>query len=310
MTQGDNCIIVRSDDIYDIGGFTMIQDIFPHRLLNSYVPDKNHTDDSLAVVFEDGKLLIKGTKEEDGSSRKLFPRFSDLPAQNKILKTTYLFTVDNDDLFLIDNTDKTFIKPEGYIYSGIRDIRYTEDVSHKGKFEAFTAKQLVSWYQNNRFCGRCGSLTGKSQTERALVCPECGNTIYPRVVPAVIVAVLDKANDKILVTKYNGRVTSYYALVAGFTEIGETLEQTVEREVMEEVGLKVKNITYYKSQPWGVADDILAGFYCEVDGSIDIHRDEEELSVAEWKTREEVELQPDDLSLTNEMMKMFKEGKV
>ncbi len=123
-------------------------------------------------------------------------------------------------------------------------------------------------------------------------------------------AVLDKANDKILVTKYNGRVTSYYALVAGFTEIGETLEQTVEREVMEEVGLKVKNITYYKSQPWGVADDILAGFYCEVDGSIDIHRDEEELSVAEWKTREEVELQPDDLSLTNEMMKMFKEGKV
>ena len=79
---------------------------------------------------------------------------------------------------------------------------------------------------------------------------------------------------------------------------------------MEEVGLKVKNITYYKSQPWGVADDILAGFYCEVDGSIDIHRDEEELSVAEWKTREEVELQPDDLSLTNEMMKMFKEGKV
>ena len=123
-------------------------------------------------------------------------------------------------------------------------------------------------------------------------------------------SILDKANDKILVTKYNGRVTSYYALVAGFTEIGETLEQTVEREVMEEVGLKVKNITYYKSQPWGVADDILAGFYCEVDGSIDIHRDEEELSVAEWKTREEVELQPDDLSLTNEMMKKFKEGKV
>ncbi len=103
---------------------------------------------------------------------------------------------------------------------------------------------------------------------------------------------------------------SYNARVAGFNEICETLEQTVEREVMEEVGLKVKNITYYKSQPWGVADDILAGFYCEVDGSIDIHRDEEELSVAEWKTRKEVELQPDDLSLTNEMMKMFKEGKV
>jgi len=288
----------------------MIQDIFPHRLINSYVPDKHHTDDSLAVVFEDGKLLIKSTPETDGSSRKLFPRMSDLPAQNKVLKTTYLFTVDNDDLFLIDNRDKTFIKPDGYEYSQIRELRYQEDISHKGKFEAFTAKQLYSWYLNNTYCGRCGSETAKSTTERALICPQCGNTIYPRVVPAVIVGVLDKAADKIILTKYNGRSTNYYALVAGFTEIGETLEQTVEREVMEEVGLKVKNITYYKSQPWGVADDILAGFFCEVDGSTEIRRDEEELSVAEWKSRNEVILQPDDLSLTNEMMTMFKEGRI
>ena len=98
--------------------------------------------------------------------------------------------------------------------------------------------------------------------------------------------------------------------MAGFTEIGETLEQTVEREVMEEAGLKVKNIRYYRSQPWGIADDLLAGFFCEVDGSTEIHMDESELSVAEWKSREEVELQPDELSLTNEMMTVFKDGKV
>ena len=81
-----------------------------------------------------------------------------------------------------------------------------------------------------------------------------------------------------MVTKYN-RGYSNYALVAGFTEIGETLEETVEREVMEEVGLKVKNIKYYKSQPWGIADDILAGFYCQLDGSDEITRDEEELKI-------------------------------
>ena len=288
----------------------MIQDIFPHRLLNSYVPDKEHDDDSLAVVFDEGKLLIKSSPESDGSSRKLFPRMSEIPAQNKVLRTTYLFTVDNDDLFLVDNRDKTFIKPEGYEFSQIRELRQQPDISHKGKFEAFTAKQLYSWYMNNTYCGRCGKPTTKSKTERALVCPECGNTIYPRVVPGVIVAVLDKEAEKIILTKYNGRSTNYYALIAGFTEIGETLEQTVEREVMEEVGLKVKNIRYYKSQPWGVADDILAGFICEVDGSRDIKRDEEELSVAEWKSREEVILQPDDLSLTNEMMTMFKEGRL
>ena len=142
------------------------------------------------------------------------------------------------------------------------------------------------------------------------MCPSCGNIIYPRVVPAVIVGILDKENEKIILTKYNGRVTTNYALVAGFTEIGETFEETVAREVKEEVGLKVKNITYYKSQPWGVADDILAGFFCEVDGDRTITRDADELSLAQWMSREEVVLQLDDLSLTNEMMRLFKEGKI
>ena len=103
---------------------------------------------------------------------------------------------------------------------------------------------------------------------------------------------------------------AHYALVAGFTEIGETLEETVQREVLEETGLRVKNIRYYKSQPWGIVDDILAGFYCDVDGDTDIHMDESELKLAEWKTREELELQPDDFSLTNEMMLMFKNGRM
>ena len=101
----------------------------------------------------------------------------------------------------------------------------------------------------------------------------------------------------------------YYALIAGFTEIGETFEQTVAREAMEETGLRVKNIRYYKSQPWGVVDDILAGFYCELDGDDVITRDEAELAVAQWTRREDVVLQPDDLSLTNEMMTLFKEGR-
>ena len=83
----------------------------------------------------------------------------------------------------------------------------------------------------------------------------------------------------------------------------------MEREVMEEVGLKVRNIRYYKSQPWAIADDILAGFYCDVDGDTTIRLDTSELKEGVWMRREEVVLQPDDYSLTNEMMMMFKEGK-
>ena len=150
-------------------------------------------------------------------------------------------------------------------------------------------------------------MTVPSDTERALVCPHCGRIIYPRILPAVIIGVTDK--DRLLMTKYAGRRIPFYALVAGFNEIGETFEETVQREVMEEVGLKVKNIRYYKSQPWGIVDDILAGFYCDVDGDTEITLDRTELKEAVWVDRKDIEGQPQDLSLTNEMMIVFRDGK-
>ena len=146
-----------------------------------------------------------------------------------------------------------------------------------------------------------------SEKERARVCGACGTTVYPRINPAVIVGVT--WGDRLLITRYQGP-NAINALIAGFTEIGETLEETVAREVMEEAGLKVKNIRYYKSQPWGIASDILAGFYCDVDGDPTIHRDDTELKYAEWVNREDIVLQPSDYSLTNEMMLMFKENKI
>ena len=138
-----------------------------------------------------------------------------------------------------------------------------------------------------------------------MVCPDCKNTIYPRIMPAVIVGVINK--DKLLLTKYRTGF-KYNALIAGFIEIGETVEETVKREVKEETGLSVKNLRYYKSQPWGCANDILLGFYCDVDGDDKIIMDEKELKYAEWVKREDIILQPGEFSLTNEMMKMFKEG--
>ena len=98
--------------------------------------------------------------------------------------------------------------------------------------------------------------------------------------------------------------------MAGFAEIGETLEETVAREVMEETGVKVRNIRYYKSQPWGMAQDLLAGFFCEAEGDGEIRMDAGELKYAEWVPRSEIVPQPNDLSLTNEMMKQFKSGAI
>ena len=140
-----------------------------------------------------------------------------------------------------------------------------------------------------------------------MVCPACGNRVYPRINPAVIVGVID--GDRLLITRYKSGFR-HNALIAGFTEIGETAEQTAAREVREEVGLRVKNLRYYQSQPWGIASDLLMGFFCEVDGDPTIRRDDSELGYAEWVRREEIVLQPSDYSLTNQMMKIFRDGKM
>ena len=143
--------------------------------------------------------------------------------------------------------------------------------------------------------------------ERMLRCPACGNMIFPRISPAVITAVTD--GDRLLLSKYAGRGYARYALIAGYTEIGETMEQTVQREVMEEVGLKVKNIRYYKSQPWGIDGNVLMGFYCDLDGSDQICLDEQELAMADWFPRGEIPAKDDGFTLTREMIRVFDEGK-
>ncbi|MGB4660410.1 MAG: NAD(+) diphosphatase, partial [Mobilitalea sp.] len=139
-----------------------------------------------------------------------------------------------------------------------------------------------------------------------LYCDKCGNQIYPKIVPAIIVAVTN--GSKILMTQYAARAYKNYALVAGFVEIGETLEDTVRREVMEEVGLKVKNIAYYKSQPWGFDSDLLMGFFAELDGDDQVNIDYNELAIAEWFERDQIQLEHDNISLTREMIIKFKDN--
>jgi len=176
-------------------------------------------------------------------------------------------------------------------------------------FAGMTAWHLYNWYENHRFCGKCGKPVRHHDTLRALQCDGCGNLIFPVIAPAVIVAVIH--GDKILVTRYAGREFKGMALIAGFCEIGERAEDTVRREVMEEAGVRVKNLRYFDSQPWGFASNLLLGFFCELEGSDQIHIDEEELESACWISREELEPVPDrELSLTGTMIEHFRQGKV
>ncbi|MCR5063019.1 MAG: NAD(+) diphosphatase [Treponema sp.] len=274
----------------------MIQDISPSVFENHFVDYKAEPDD-FALYFSEGKLLCK---YDENAKALVFPVVSDFPSS----KSVYSFSIDKQKYFLIQEAAKI---PEGFSYYDLRELRRLLLATNKEIFAAYSAFHLWKWYNANRFSGCCGKPTVRDTVERALICPECGAKIYPRINPAVIIGIIN--GDKILITKYR-KGYAHNALVAGFTEFGETLEQTVEREVMEEVGLKVKNIRYYKSQPWGMAEDLLAGFYCEVDGDDKIKMDEGELKYAEWVNRTEIELQPSDYSLTNEMMKLFRDGKI
>ncbi len=272
----------------------MIQDIFPSKLKNEF-SDFRLQDNDIALFYDsDGRGLLK--KDED---KVIFTTGAD--ARGK--KTIYLFSVDDKRFFLV--SDVSDFRKDGFSYYTVRDVR--DICMGSDVYALFTAYHLWKWYTDNKYCGRCGEKLTFGTTERSLVCPKCKNTVYPRINPAVIVGV--KKDDSLLITRYN-RGYAHNALVAGFTEIGETLEETVAREVMEETGIKVKNIRYYKSQPWGMAQDILVGYYCDVDGDSTIRMDASELKYAEWVRREDIELQPNNLSLTNEMMKMFKDGQI
>lgn len=284
----------------------MIQDIAPHRMDNQYRPGVGPQENSPILIFTGVRTENVMAHVSDGHMR--YPLYREMPEG---ITYTYLFSIDEIGYFMgIVSKEAESRLPSDLQEIRLRDLRphyYLGEENRHIIFAAYTAMQLAGWYRDNRYCGTCAHMTAPSKTERALVCTNCGRTIYPRILPAVIIGVTD--GDRILMTKYAGRGIPFYALVAGFNEVGETLEETVAREVMEEVGLKVKNIRYYKSQPWGIVDDLLAGFYCDVDGSTQITLDTDELKEAVWVKREDVEGQPHDLSLTNEMMVVFREGR-
>lgn len=283
-----------------------------HRYDNHFEPHRAGEKDYV-LHFRDGKCLARvthvgGSDADAGDSGEVveLPRLWDYPSAPA--KATYLFSLGGDRFFLA--FDEDLAAPAGFAYESVSWLRRAEP-QHL-LFAAATASQLSRWYQDNRFCGRCGHATEIAPSSREIVCPECAHIVYPKICPGIICAVTrladDPADDAIVLTRYAGRTTALWALVAGFTEIGEPLEDTVRREVMEEVGLSVKNLRFYKSQPWGFTDTLLVGFWCEVDGDPAITVDRFELKEARWFRRSEMPLERanDRASLTGEMIERFR----
>jgi NAD+ diphosphatase len=126
---------------------------------------------------------------------------------------------------------------------------------------ALKAVHLLYWDRHSRFCGLCGARTGDKGDECAKVCASCGELYYPRIAPAIIVAVIK--DGQILLAHSNRFTANLYSVIAGFVEPGESLEECVRREVQEEVGLRIKNLRYFGSQPWPFPDSLMVGFIAD-----------------------------------------------
>lgn len=183
----------------------------------------------------------------------------------------------------IENKDNI---PSGYTVELIRQYIYEhEDCVLK----ASRAKALLSWRQLTKYCGVCGTKLIDNTTLTARECPSCHNLIFPRIEPCIIV-LISKGN-KILLLRHVQRNQDIYACLAGFMEAGETAEHAVEREVMEETGLKVKNIKYYGSQSWPFPAQLMLAFTAEYESG-EIKLQEDEISSAQWFDRDECPATP------------------
>lgn len=319
----------------------MIQDIAPkimHNQFRDYGPEQMKNEDT-AFVFE-GRNVLCHVDEQAGIS---FPKAGELLAAGASREHfRYLFSIDDRPFWLFSSFEedadarsvlaglkakscdpgkcvsdeaRVDINPGSCASGHAEDVEYTVETLRvlrrtKPKEECYageTAYHLYVWYRDNSFCGRCGEHFEYSHKERAMICPSCGNVVYPKIAPAVIVGILNSSGDKIVMTRYAGREYKGHALVAGFCEIGETAEDTVRREVLEEVGLHIRNIRYYKSQPWGFDSNLLFGYYCTADEDEPIHMDDGELAKAVWISRDEIGEEERNLSLTAEMIMHFKE---
>ena len=293
----------------------MIQDIGPHKFQNEY-RNKSISDESIVLIYHKNGMLMKA--EEDTIQ---LPSYKEVKKifEDK-LSYRYLFDIDGGTYFLGEPRNRESLENEihnridlfdckaeqllqlGYRFENNRAYRHYQPMWKA--FACSVGEHLARWYQGHRYCGFCGSNMYNHEKQRALICSHCENVIYPTINPCVIVAITN--GDRILMTKYARGIYRNYALVAGYTEVGETIEETVHREAYEETGLKVKNLRFYKSQPWSFTDALLFGFFAELDGSDQVTLQEEELSEAVWFHRNEIPENPTKLSLTNEMIEVFR----
>ncbi len=238
-------------------------------------------------VFRGDQLLVEmgppSSDPTDDLRVKARPSWARLPYASGLaslgiepVRTLYLGTLGGSHLYAAE-APRGSEPPAGMSWQGLRTLFSVLEDSHFAL--AGRAVQLVDWDRNHQFCGRCGGATESKTEERGRVCPACRLTFYPKISPAVM-ALVGRGRQMLL-----GRSPHFppgmFSALAGFVEPGETLEQCIAREVLEEVGIEVTNVRYFASQPWPFPNSLMIAFFCDYAGG-EIHPQETEIEAAEW----------------------------
>ena len=252
-------------------------------------------------IYEDYEIAFSDTYTSDDAYYFVFNENRELYLENEELIrdisdldinfSLYIGKYKNKDCFVANANFK-----EGFplyeVYEFNRDL-----------YLMGTKAVLVNdWYISHQFCGRCGTKTEVDEKDMMLKCPSCGQMHYPRIAPAIIVAI--RKDDELLMAKHSYHDNIRYALIAGFVEPGESIEEAVHREVREEVGIKIKNLKYMKSQSWPFPNSLMLAFTAEYKSG-DIKVDGDEILKAKWFKKEEIIRYDSDISISDWLIQDF-----
>ena len=245
--------------------------------LPAVAPPPTLSNNTLWFLFHDDRLLVKARGDEVA-----IPRWASTEDAGLLpVRTQFLGTLDGAPCYSGELAGE--VGPEG---SSFRALRPLLGVLPEEMFSlAGRAFQVMDWDRTHQFCGKCGGRTDPLEGERGRTCAGCGLHFFPRVTPAVIVAVV--RDDKILLAQSSRFPAAFYSVLAGFVEPGETFEECVRREIREEVGIEVEDLRYFGSQPWPFPHSLMVGFTASFAGG-ELVLEEKEIVRAGWFGPEEV----------------------
>jgi NAD+ diphosphatase len=194
--------------------------------------------------------------------------------------------------------------PEGMLADGLRQLHSVLGDVLWGV--AGRAAQILAWDRTHQYCGQCSSLTESAGHERARRCPSCGLVAYPRLSPAIIIAVVRQTEEgaRILLARNHRFPPERYSVLAGYVEPGESLEECAHREVFEEVGVRIKEMRYFGSQPWPFPNSLMIGFTAEYDGG-EIRLEESEIADARWFSADALPGIPPKMTIARRLIDWF-----